>query len=84
MTTIVRARAVVAPLVSSSMSAEEIIRAAEHAFPAPSPIVALLIQRLADLAFAPTHQGPVSAMHAVNCPACGGALHIEVNTEDDE
>lgn len=74
-----RLTAVVAPLVSGNMTTSELVRAAEHAFPRPSPIVAAMIARLCELD--DNASSTPATEHAVNCPACGAELHLD--TEED-
>ena len=71
-----RLTAVVAPLVSTNMTTGELVRAAEHAFPRPSPILPAMIARL--IALDDAASSTPASEHAVNCPACGAALHTLV------
>ncbi len=71
-------RAAVRPLVSSNMTTEELLREAEHTFPQPTPIIAALLDKLAEYADA-DHSASTTAPEptALHCPACGALLHLE-------
>lgn len=70
------------PVVCRNMTRTELIRAAEHAFPYPSPIIHLMLEHLRgnvepEAAESSAHK-PEDAVH---CPACGAQL--QVNLEDN-
>lgn len=74
-----RVTALTSPAVSSNMTTAELVRAAEHTFSRPSPLVAAMIARLCELDDAAS--STPATEHAVNCPACGAELHLDT-TED--
>lgn len=71
----------IVPVVSNNMTVAELVRAAEHAFPYPSPIIKLMIEKLGNPHARFPDQGSGQAdEHGVNCPSCGAALQITLES----
>ena len=72
---------VVTPVVARNMTRSELIRAAEHAFPAPSLLLELLLMHLRGELPAcgggDEHvQSTVPPTSGLHCPACGAQLQL--------
>jgi hypothetical protein len=77
-----RITAVDVPVVSNNMTVAELVRAAEHAFPYPSPIIKLMIEKLDAQGYVqfPDQGSGQDDPHGVNCPSCGAALQITLES----
>lgn len=67
----------VQPLVSRNMTRNELVRAAEHAFPNPTLIVHLVLEHLRGHVGEPASSTalPPGGLH---CPACGAGLQLDM------